>query len=113
MLSIPNLYVQACTYNVRTLYVHLPAGMIVSYKSYILNALFLIPEIKCPAGMTYKSSTNACPNTCENQYAEDECHLSDRERCACPDGEFQRNGSCVATCGVYQQLQQQQQHQQK
>ena len=43
------------------------------------------------------------PNTCENQYAEDECHLSDRERCACPDGEFQRNGSCVATCG--QQLQ--------
>ena len=69
----------------------------------ILNVLFLFPEIKCPAGMTYKSSTNACPNTCENQYAEDECHLSDRERCACPDGEFQRNGSCVATCG--QQLQ--------
>ena len=26
MLSVPNPYVRACTYNVRTLYVHLPAG---------------------------------------------------------------------------------------
>ena len=80
--------------------------IMLNYKHCILNVVFFSPEIKCPAGMTYKASTNACPNTCENQYAEDECHLSDRERCSCPDGQFQRNGSCVATCGVYQQWQQ-------
>ena len=28
MLSVPNPYVRACTYNVRTLYVHLPAGLL-------------------------------------------------------------------------------------
>ena len=39
MLSVPNLYVRACTYNVRTLYVHLPAG----------NTLTIIPSLM----MTY------------------------------------------------------------
>ena len=28
MLSVPNPDVRACTYNVRTLYVHLPAGIV-------------------------------------------------------------------------------------
>ena len=27
MLSVPNPYVRACTYNVRTLYIHLPTGL--------------------------------------------------------------------------------------
>ena len=39
MLSVPNPYVRACTYNVRTLYVHLPAGQEVVMQGTVMAAV--------------------------------------------------------------------------
>ncbi len=55
----------------------------------------------CPDGRVYEPARSACQDSCAAPEFEDQCPVTPRENCFCPNGQLDRNGECVETddCG--------------
>ncbi|XP_013388160.1 neurogenic locus notch homolog protein 2 isoform X4 [Lingula anatina] len=52
-------------------------------------------DMDCPPGTTYKSEGTACPNTCADLDAEDNCSEPPVEGCYCPAGQILSDTQCI------------------
>ncbi|XP_077863540.1 von Willebrand factor-like [Saccoglossus kowalevskii] len=57
--------------------------------------------LSCPEGAVYKMLTSACPNTCVNPTASNQCMENEVEGCECEDGKLFDGEKCVSPrdCG--------------
>ena len=55
----------------------------------------------CAAPLVYTRTGSACPATCADPNAPDNCPFADTEVCVCPDGKMLENGKCIerVDCG--------------
>ena len=53
--------------------------------------------LECPAGMEFNAKGSACPATCNNPLAVEDCKLTPLETCECPNGQVLNDvGKCVS-----------------
>lgn len=63
--------------------------------------IFSIPAFDCPEGTEYQMCGTACPNTCADRTAAENCPRPCHETCLCPDELVLDGEKCVAVedCG--------------